>query len=133
MAFLQLLEYDHRSLRTIIWHSLKSEHILLRIFFNKSLLVPIFIKIIIFYFAISLDFALNALFFSDSQISDLNQNIALSYLINQFNQLPRVIWSLLITSFIASIVGMFKTPKAKSEEQLNENLKSLDIGRIEWA
>jgi hypothetical protein len=57
--------YDRRGFFQIFWVFLKSDHCLINLFFHYSILRPLWIKLIMFYFNLSLIFATSAFFFSD--------------------------------------------------------------------
>ena len=60
--------YDKRSFLVIFFDKLQEENVLFNLFFHESILEPISIRFIFFYFNLSLNFALSAFFFSDNYI-----------------------------------------------------------------
>ena len=57
MNFEELVEYDRRKFWPYFWDLLKEDHVLICIWFFKSLMFPRFIRIFIFAFAVDLEFA----------------------------------------------------------------------------
>lgn len=53
---------------TLFWDILRTENVLFNLLFIKSLINPLWIRIILFYFNLSLKFFLSAFFFSDGYI-----------------------------------------------------------------
>lgn len=64
----QALIYDRRSFLALYIDLLLDDHILLCVFFKKSLIDPIWVRIIFLVFNLSIIFAMNALFFTDDLI-----------------------------------------------------------------
>ncbi len=62
------IKYDRRGFFEIFWFFLKKNNILLNLFFSRSLMEPLWIKIILFYLELTLMLALSAFFFSDDYI-----------------------------------------------------------------
>lgn len=60
--------YDKRSFAVLFFDHLKKENILFNLLFNYSVIEPLWIRIIMFYFQLSLMFASSAFFFSDDYI-----------------------------------------------------------------
>ena len=60
--------YDKRSFIDLFLDILKQENVLFNLFFYDSILNPLWIRFIFFYFNLSLNFALSAFFFSDDYI-----------------------------------------------------------------
>ena len=60
--------YDKRSFFVMFFDKLKEDNILFNLLFHYSILEPLWIRLVLFYFNLSLMFALSALFFSDDFI-----------------------------------------------------------------
>jgi len=60
--------YDKRSFFTLFFDKLKEENILFNLFFYNSILEPLWIRLLLFYFNLNLMFASSAFFFSDDYI-----------------------------------------------------------------
>ena len=69
MKFEDILIYEKRSLCTYFYQFLLDDHLILTTYFNHSLILPRFIRIAKAVINICMEFALNALFFSDAYIS----------------------------------------------------------------
>lgn len=66
---LEAVKYDTRSFKEIFMDKLLEEHILVVLFFKKSVMDPLWIRIIFFMFSTSITFALNAMFYTDDYIN----------------------------------------------------------------
>jgi len=60
--------YDKRGFFTLFFDKLKEENILFNLFFYSSILEPLWIRLLLFYFNLNLMFASSAFFFSDDYI-----------------------------------------------------------------
>ena len=60
--------YDKRNFLELFFDKLKEENLLVNLLFYNSILEPLWIRMIFFYFNLSLMFALSAFFFSDDYI-----------------------------------------------------------------
>lgn len=134
MTYDELLVHDKRTFCQYYYHTLKSDHMIISIF-SKSLINPYFIKISTLLFSIVLESALNAVFFSDDYISKrkhtTTQTTSIFYTI--FNELPKSIWSVLISNVITSLAELIAMPRMKYEHELMEELKTLDESKIKSA
>src|SRR5690606_26446628 len=106
MSFEQVIVHEKRQLCNYYLAVLLERHLILSIFFRKSLLKPKFLTFILLFFSMSLDFSLNAIFYSDGYISDRyhepSENESYGYTL--MNELPKSIWSLLISSVITCLL-----------------------------
>lgn len=78
----EAMEYDKRTFLQLLFDMLRQEHIIFNMFFYKSIIDPLWVRLISFYFELSLMFALNALFFSDDYIdarADLPKDVRVKY------------------------------------------------------
>lgn len=64
----QFLKYDHRSYVRYAWDLIMTKHSIFNTFVLNSVLKPKGIRIILFFLSISLQFAMNAAFYSDDYI-----------------------------------------------------------------
>jgi hypothetical protein len=64
----EAIEYDKRRFFTLLYDILKAEHPLFNIFFNPSVIDPLWLRVMKFYLNLILIFALSAFFFSDNYI-----------------------------------------------------------------
>ena len=62
------IKYDRRGFFKLLWFFLKRDNIIFNIFFNYSIMEPLWIKIIIFYLELTLMLSTSAFFFSDDYI-----------------------------------------------------------------
>ena len=65
-----LLKYDTRDFCEYFKDILLSEHPIFGLFFHKSLMEPLPLRIAHFFFTISMNLAFNALFYADNYIED---------------------------------------------------------------
>lgn len=72
MSVDELIALDKRSFCTFYWNTIYVRHDILRGFIYKTSLNPFYIRIPIFFTAVSIAFALNAIFYSDEYISQKN-------------------------------------------------------------
>ena len=79
-----LIRYDKRSIYQYYWDCLQQKHEVLYSFFYKTTLINYFIRITLFFTVISMLFAFNALFYSDSFISERNRTLEISILVLLF-------------------------------------------------
>lgn len=86
MDYDDLLIYEKRNIFRYYYITLIDEHILLTAFFKHSLLLPRFIRISLMIHYFSMEFALNALFYSDEYISK-RYKVDEEQVINVFNNL----------------------------------------------
>jgi hypothetical protein len=64
----EFLKYDHRRFLTYVLDNIKEDHSLLTVFLKYSLMDPVYIRSINLVTKLSMNFALNAMIFSDSYI-----------------------------------------------------------------
>lgn len=138
MKFKDLIIYDKRTFWVYYWQTLINEHCLLEIILKRSLLQPKLIRVISLFSTFSLDFTLNAIFYSDDYISakyyDSLNNIEVdSFYYTIKTQIAKSIWSLIASSFITTIIHYLQKPGNETEKKLMESIKSKDIISIEKA
>jgi hypothetical protein len=68
LTIYELAFYDKRTFWLLYWDLLMEDHILLNVIFKRSIMDPLWIRLIYIVFNLSIMFALNALFFSDDLI-----------------------------------------------------------------
>jgi hypothetical protein len=64
----EAIKYDKRSFLILFFNNLTNENVMFNLLFYNSVLEPLWIRIIMFYFNLSLMFAASAFFFSDDFI-----------------------------------------------------------------
>lgn len=124
------IKIDDRSVWSFFWENLKTEHIVLNLFFLKSILSPLWIRLVNTAFQYSIDLALNALFFSSSIINSQAEQkteegteaIGFWYIIT--NEFWKSFWPIVISVIIVSIINLIiKIPKAH-EIEMNYAMKT---------
>ena len=101
LSYEEALEFDKRKFKSIYWHNLKFQHSVLNAFVLNNEKELKAIKISMFFFSISLDLAFNALFFNESI---QNENYESSGNLNFLVTLPTVIYSSLVSVFLAKLL-----------------------------
>ena len=127
------LLYDKRNYFQYYFSLLKMKHILIFTFYTKNDYNSREIKIILFLFTFSLNYTINTLFFNESEIHQIYEEQG-KY--NFVHQLPRIIYSLIISSVINVIIknisltegNIVKIKKIKEIENIEEQkLKFLNL------
>lgn len=72
MSVDELIACDDRSFSVFYWNTIYSKHLFLRAFVYKTGIDPFYVRIPIFFTSLSINFALNAIFYSDEFISEKN-------------------------------------------------------------
>ena len=101
LSYNDALKYDKRSYSQYYFSLLKMKQIIIFTFYTKSDYNSRIIKIILFIFSFALYFTVNALFFNDSTMHKIYEDEG------DFNfiyQIPQILYSTLITSFINIVV-----------------------------
>ena len=104
--------FDKRSFCTFYWRQLKEKQNIINTFFVYDVLEPYTIKIICFFFGIAMYFTLNALFYTESSISeDFYAKDTLSIWYTFKNQLSRCLYASMVgiaASFVLSCLSSSK-------------------------
>ena len=104
LSYKVALKKDKRKYIQYYCSLLKMKHIIIFTFFNNTDYNSKIIKICLFLFSFSLYYTVNALFFTDSTIHKIYKNKDLS---NFIYQIPSIIYSMLISLTINSIIRFF--------------------------
>jgi len=129
-------EIDKRSFNEYFVDLLKNNHTILTLFYQKSILKPLFIRLIRFFFEFFTIFALNAYFYTDDFIEN-NNNYFFTYtdaqrneisfksysLINTFKISLTVPFLVLVLSFIINLVNL---PTKKVLDKFNESCLTMN-------
>jgi len=62
--------YDKRNFFELLFTFLIEENVLINLLFCESILEPLWLRLVFFYFDLSINFAMSALFFSDDYIDE---------------------------------------------------------------
>ena len=124
ISYYEALNNDKRSYWIYYTSLIKTKHEFINAFiFNKDYNSKI-IKIDLFIFGFSLNYAVNGLFFNDDTMHNVYENEGLfdiSY------QLPLIIYSSFISMFLGSLVQMLGSSNdAISDFKLSKNIKNVD-------
>ncbi len=127
---------DTRSFCEFFWHVLKIEHNLLNLFFYKSVINPLWKRFTLLLFQTSLDFALNAIFFTSDTINNQAEakykegKDAVGFWFIITNQFWQVFWPVVISILVSTVVNVIvKVPKGYLNE-LNNYMVTKDLESI---
>jgi hypothetical protein len=123
----ELLQYDKRNSFRFYFDLLKKEHLLIQTFSLFSAINPRPLMIILFYLQISVQFALNGIFYSDDLIEARNnypqetRSDKITYEIYTLPSkvLPSIIFAVILNYFI---MALFFNPTTRLYRLLNERL-----------
>jgi hypothetical protein len=62
------IKYDRRGFFEIFWNNLKSDNVMINLFFHYSVMEPLWMKLILFILSLGLMLSTSAFFFSDDYI-----------------------------------------------------------------
>ena len=132
----QQLVVDKRDMFYYIWSTLKERHSLLNLYFYYSITSPYLIRYFNFFLIISVEFALNALFFTDDYIdsqADTKQEKgedAVNFIYTLSNEFWRNLWPTLIAILVFIPLEFIVTPREKFQVELNNTLKNKRINDV---
>ena len=119
LSYNEALKLDKRTFFQYYFSLLKTKHILIFSFYTNSDYNSQSIKIILFLFSFSLYFTINALFFTDTTIHKIHVDQGK---FNIIYQIPIIIYSTIITSFINTLIKYFSlTEKNIAEIKKEKN------------
>ena len=130
MNFNDALINDNRTFCLIYVGYLLEEHIILNTFFTDLYLELRPIKMSFLLFGIEINFFFNALFYSESYISDIYQSDGV---LDFFSSLPKSIYSFIVTLIISALLKMLSTSKKElmkiidEKQNKEEYLAAVDI------
>ena len=130
LSYKNALKYDKRTFISYYISLINLKQLIIFSFFTKKDYNSRAIKIILFLFNFSLYYAINTLFFNDSTMHQIYIDHGI---FNILYQLPQIIYSLIISSFINSIISFFSLTEknvvdmkniepAESKEQILKRL-----------
>jgi hypothetical protein len=128
-----IIRYDRRGFFRFLWDSLLQEHPAINLAFRKSLLEPIFLRIVSIVTLINLTFAFNAIFFTDDYIekrADSSEEERKSFFFTFYQECVKQIISLAMGTTIESILGLIITFPSSYEEDLMKAIKAKDKALI---
>jgi len=144
MEIEEMLLYDRRGTLRFFWDLISQKHDLVQTFYVISVLEPRFMKIILFYLQISLQFMFNAIFYSDDLIEARNNkfsnelkdnpnfNEKLIYEIKTFPEkiLPSIFFSICVNFILKS---MLMNPSDSVKRLFNERIISKNQNYVKYA
>jgi hypothetical protein len=101
LSFEEALIFDNRTIKQKYWDYLLQSQLILSHFYADLILELRYIKIIILMINFSLQFFFNCFFYTDEYISDVYHRNAV---INFFSDLPKVIYSILVSFIINTLL-----------------------------
>ena len=130
---------DKRGILRLFWICLLNKENILHTFFFKTVLEPLALRLCLFVFTYSCDFAFNALFYSNTKISDSYQytgdNLILYTLINNVTiMLTSTVLSYLLVLFLNMLISsrynledIFRYEERKMRKNKNYMVKKTEI------
>ena len=127
LPYEKALLYDNRSFCLMYWDYLKDQQIILNTFIEETFLELRIIKIFIFVLSIGLEFALNALFYSDSYISEMYYN---NGVLDFISSLPKSLYSCIIGFAVGYVLSLLSNSKEKLQNLLREATEELEKNNL---
>jgi hypothetical protein len=130
LPFLLKLKLDHRTFLQFLWDELKDKHPYINIILIKSILKPFFIRLLTIMFDLSLEFSLNAMFFTDeyldkqaeTKLKEGSQSTGFTYVV--LNEVSKSFWPVLISFIIGFATSLIILVPKIYKEELNSALIS---------
>lgn len=124
------ISIDNRTFWNYFLETLKQEHKIISLFYNKSIIKPLWLRYLSFTLDLSLDFCLNALFYSSNIInSQFNEKtsqgkdaIGFLYIVN--NEFWKSFWPVVITFIISTFIGIIVHVPIRYYNDLNQHFKT---------
>ena len=131
-----LLKVDKRTSFEYLWDDLKENHPIINIILIKSILNPFFIRLLEILFGWSLEFCLNALFFTDDVIDKQTEeklkkgsnSIGLVYVI--VHDFAKSLWPVIITIIVTTLIGYLRKVPKNYKNTINSSLLSNDKNEV---
>ena len=108
MKYEEAIKYDKRNYFQYYWSLLKKKQVILFTFISKNDYNIFTLKIILFILSISLYFTVNALFFDDDTMHNIYETSTNKSILTQ---IPKIIYSTLISSVINKIIKILCLPE----------------------
>lgn len=129
------IKYDKSNVVEYIWICLKEKIEILNIFFIYSAITPIYIKLFGFFLGISIEFSLNAMFYSDELISNQanlkNKGGKVDIKWVLLEEFSKSFWPILISNAIVILTNfIIYVPEALSEEYNEKMLSNSEDERL---
>jgi hypothetical protein len=131
----EIIKYDNRGFFTFMKDHILDGHILLSIF-KKSLVEPIYIRVILLVYIISMSFAFNAICFSDDYINSRAsepERVRDSFFYSVIYEFPKTLISIGITTILEIIARLIVYIPKKFEEELIEVMQTKNIAKVQEA
>lgn len=127
---------DERSIWKFFWENLLVDHEILNMFFVKSLINPVWLRFITAFFQISMDFTLNAIFFTSDYINnqaDIKAKEgadAIGFWYTIVNEFWKSFWPVVISLLIMQLVYIIVIIPDKYLRELNDYLLTKNKSQI---
>ena len=130
MELYDALILDKRKFCQFYWQQLQEKQNIINTFFSDHQFESFPMKIIIFFFGIALFFALNALFYSESYVSERFYAEKITFIFFLKNQIYRIVYASLCAEIVNFLIHFLANSKDKIELLIKKE-KSSDGFRIE--
>lgn len=136
LPYFQKLSFDERTHWEYFKAEVKINHIVFNLLYVKSLVEPFTIRLYDFFFELSICFALNAIFFTDSVIESRNDykkthfGSQLNFMFTLIEEYWKSIISSILQIIIIIIVDVIRKPGDKQKIELLNAIKSEDVESI---
>lgn len=123
------VKIDKRSFWKFIWDDLKMSHPYLNLIFIKSIINPFIIRFLAIMFGISLECALNAMFFTDdyidkqAEVKTTEGAEATGFIYTLINEFSKSLWPVVISNIFGFFTGLIIIVPKRYKLQLNTNLQ----------
>jgi len=128
------MKYDKRSFCEFFVENIFKYHVILSLF-QKSLIIPIEIRVLRLFLQISLNFTMNAIFFSDEYIQARGGNIydkeKSGFLYSVWNEFPKTLISAIIGNSVLLITRLIIIIPKREKFYFNKALKTKNTFVIE--
>jgi hypothetical protein len=129
----EIIKYDKRGFFTFVLDHVLEGHILIAVF-KKSLIEPIFIRVILLVYIISMSFAFNAICFSDDYINKrmyVPERARESFFYSVIYEFPKTIITMAMTTVLEIIARVIIYIPKKYEEEFIEVMQTKNAAKIE--
>ena len=101
LEYKEAIKYDKRTYMQYYWSLLKKKHLLVFSFLPTNDYNSVILKINLFFFTFSLNYTINALFFTDATMHNIYEN---NGKLNFIYHIPQILYSTLISVIIGIII-----------------------------
>jgi hypothetical protein len=131
----EIIKYDKRGFLTFVKDHIFEGHILISVL-RTSLIDPIFIRVILLVYIVSMSFAFNAICFSDDYINTrayIPERVRESFFYSVIYEFPKTVISIVLTTLLEIIARIIIFIPKSYEEEFIEAMQTKELTRIEEA